>query len=157
MSRASRLRVNHDKIAEIRVIWTTTGYWLFNADNYLKYSATENWGRFPSRNGTPRDTLVSAANAYLDGFLEQDGPGAVGLSLHRIEGGMNTGTGAATTLVTSASRLASILPTAASWWMRRSARSWCCAPSGPATRPAVARPTPISFAWKTASCVSCTR
>ena len=25
----TRLRVNHDKIAEVEVIWTTTGYWLF--------------------------------------------------------------------------------------------------------------------------------
>src|SRR5262245_56036948 len=26
----TRLRVNHDKIAEIEILWTTTGYWLFN-------------------------------------------------------------------------------------------------------------------------------
>ena len=29
----TRMRINHDKIAEIEIIWTTTGYWLFNADN----------------------------------------------------------------------------------------------------------------------------
>ncbi len=40
----TRLRVNHDKIAEIEILWTTTGYWLFNADNYLKYSSTEELG-----------------------------------------------------------------------------------------------------------------
>ena len=28
----TRLRVNRDKIAEIEILWTTTGYWLFNAD-----------------------------------------------------------------------------------------------------------------------------
>src|SRR5215468_1990248 len=32
----TRLRVNRDKIAEVEILWTTTGYWLFNADNYLK-------------------------------------------------------------------------------------------------------------------------
>ena len=32
----TRLRVNRDKIAEIEILWTTTGYWLFNADAYLK-------------------------------------------------------------------------------------------------------------------------
>ena len=32
----TRLRVNHDKIAEIEILWTTTGYWLFNADAYLE-------------------------------------------------------------------------------------------------------------------------
>src|SRR5213593_2151756 len=35
----TRLRVNHDKIAEIETLWTTTGYWLFNADTYLEYSS----------------------------------------------------------------------------------------------------------------------
>ena len=44
----TRLRVNHDKIAEIEILWTTTGYWLFNADAYLKYSSTENWGAISS-------------------------------------------------------------------------------------------------------------
>ena len=29
----TRMRVNHDKIAEIEIVWTTTGYWLFNADS----------------------------------------------------------------------------------------------------------------------------
>ena len=37
----TRLRVNHALIAEIEMLWTTTGYWLFNADNYLRYSSTE--------------------------------------------------------------------------------------------------------------------
>jgi len=37
----TRLRVNHDKIAEIEIIWTTTGYWGFNADAYMKYSSAE--------------------------------------------------------------------------------------------------------------------
>ena len=55
----TRLRVNHDKIAEIEMVWTTTGYWLFNADNYLKYSSSENWGPIPaasrdSRSKRPR-------------------------------------------------------------------------------------------------------
>src|SRR5262245_4288600 len=67
----TRLRVNHDKIAEIEILWTTTGYWLFNAEAYLKYSSTENWGTIPADKRDTRGTLVSAANAYLDAFLEQ--------------------------------------------------------------------------------------
>ncbi len=39
----TRLRVNHDKIAEIEILWTTTGYWLFNAESYLKWSSSEKW------------------------------------------------------------------------------------------------------------------
>src|SRR5262245_23204453 len=39
----TRLRVNHDKIADIEILWTTTGYWLVNADTYLKYCSSEKW------------------------------------------------------------------------------------------------------------------
>ncbi|HMB74585.1 MAG TPA: hypothetical protein VKQ06_13510, partial [Gammaproteobacteria bacterium] len=31
----TRMRINHDKIAEIEILWTTTGYWLFDAESYL--------------------------------------------------------------------------------------------------------------------------
>jgi hypothetical protein len=67
----TRLRVNRDKIAEIEIIWETTGYWGFNADNYMKYSSTEKWDAIPVDKRDTRGTLVSAANAYLDAFLEQ--------------------------------------------------------------------------------------
>src|SRR5262245_63874266 len=39
----TRLRINRDKIAEIEILWTTTGYWLVNADTYLKYCSSEKW------------------------------------------------------------------------------------------------------------------
>jgi hypothetical protein len=90
----TRLRVNHGLIAEIEMMWTTTGYWLFNADNYLKYSSAEDWGVIPAARRDTRDTLVSAANAYLDAFLE----GKMdlvpwGFPCNRTEGGMHTGKG----------------------------------------------------------------
>jgi hypothetical protein len=44
----TRLRVNHDRIAEVEILRTTTGYWLFNADAYLKYSSTEKWDPIPA-------------------------------------------------------------------------------------------------------------
>ncbi len=88
----TRMRVNHDKIAEIEILWTTTGYWLFNADNYLKYSSTEDWGPIAAEERDSRETLVGAANAYLDAFLE----GKIdqvpwGFPCVRVEGGMYTG------------------------------------------------------------------
>jgi hypothetical protein len=58
---STRLRVNHDKIVEIEILWTTTGYWLFNADSYLKYSAAENWGPIPAPMRTSRGTLASTS------------------------------------------------------------------------------------------------
>ena len=90
----TRLRVNHDKIAEVEILWTTTGYWLFNADNYLKYSTTEKWDVVPADKRDTRSTLVAAANAYLDAFLE----GKMdlvpwGLPCNRTEGGAHTGRG----------------------------------------------------------------
>lgn len=90
----TRLRVNHDKIAEIEILWTTTGYWLFNADAYLKYSSTENWGPIPADRRDTRDTLVSAANAYLDAFLEKKIDLVPwGFPCNRTEGGAHTGKG----------------------------------------------------------------
>ena len=91
----TRLRVNHDKIAKIEVLWTTTGYWLFNADTYLRYSSTEKWNVIPAGTRDPRATLMAAANAYLDAFLE----GKMdlvpwGLRCNRTEGGAHTGSGA---------------------------------------------------------------
>jgi hypothetical protein len=68
---STRLRVNHDKIVEIEMLWTTTGYWLFSADDYLKYSSAENWDPLPADKRSSRGTLVAAANAYLDAFLEK--------------------------------------------------------------------------------------
>jgi hypothetical protein len=67
----ARLRVNHDKIVEVEILWTTTGYWLFDADAYLKHTSEENWGPVPRAQRESRDTLVAAANAYLDAFLEK--------------------------------------------------------------------------------------
>jgi hypothetical protein len=88
----TRLRVNHELIAEVETLWTTTGYWLFNADAYLQYSSVEDWGPIPAEKRDSRGTLVAAANAYLDAFLE----GKIdkvpwGFPCVRIEGGAYTG------------------------------------------------------------------
>ncbi|HTV78334.1 MAG TPA: hypothetical protein VMF03_08755 [Steroidobacteraceae bacterium] len=91
---STRLRVNHDKIAEVEVLWTTTGYWLFNADAYLKYSSSENWDPIPAEKRTPRGALVAAANAYLDAFLEKRTDLVPwGYPCERTEGGAYTGKG----------------------------------------------------------------
>src|SRR6516164_9344736 len=88
------LRANRDKIAEIEILWTTTGYWLFNADAYLKYSSTENWDPIPAEKRDTRDTLVAAANAYLDAFLEKRIDLVPwGFPCERVEGGAYTGKG----------------------------------------------------------------
>jgi hypothetical protein len=90
----TRLRVNGDKIAEIEILWTTTGYWLFNADAYLQWSSSEKWDAIPADRRDTRDTLVAAANAYLDAFLEGKKELVPwGYPCNRTEGGMHTGNG----------------------------------------------------------------
>ncbi|HUN25943.1 MAG TPA: hypothetical protein VMU67_06500 [Steroidobacteraceae bacterium] len=90
----TRLRVNHDKIVEIEILWTTKGYWLFNADSYLKHSSAEDWGPIPAEARASRDTLVAAANAYLDAFLEKRIDLVPwGFPCERLEGGAYTGRG----------------------------------------------------------------
>ena len=102
----TRLRVNHDKIAEIEILWTTTGYWLFNADAYLKYSSTEKWDTIPANKRDTRDTLVAAANAYLDAFLEEKKDLVPwGYPCNRTEGGAHTGKAPPMTAAMSASRV----------------------------------------------------
>jgi hypothetical protein len=91
-----RMRVNHDKIAEIEILWTTTGYWLFNADAYLEHASVEDWGPIAPEKRATRGTLVNAANAYLDAFLEAKIDLVPwGYPCVRIEGGMYTGKGTA--------------------------------------------------------------
>jgi hypothetical protein len=90
----TRMRVNRDKIAELEILWTTTGYWLFNADAYLKWSSSEKWDVIPVNQRDTRATLVAAANAYLDAFLEGKKDGVPwGYPCNRTEGGMHTGNG----------------------------------------------------------------
>jgi hypothetical protein len=91
---STRLRVNHDKIAEVEILWTTTGYWLFNADAYLKYSSAEKWDAIPAEQRDSRGTLIAAANAYLDAFLEKKIDLVPwGFPCVRVEGGAYTGKG----------------------------------------------------------------
>src|SRR5689334_10043705 len=90
----TRMRVNRDKIAELEILWTTTGYWLFNADTYLKWSSSEKWDVIPANQRDTRATLVAAANAYRDAFLEGKKDSVPwGYPCNRTEGGMHTGNG----------------------------------------------------------------
>ncbi|HEX5432458.1 MAG TPA: hypothetical protein VFW83_10860 [Bryobacteraceae bacterium] len=90
----TRLRVNHDKIVEIESMVTQKGDWLFNADNYYKWSPHEDWGVIPASQRDTRATLIAAANAYLDAFLEQKTDLVPwGYPCNRTEGGIRTGKG----------------------------------------------------------------
>jgi len=87
-----RMRVNHDKIAEIEIITSTTGDWGFNVDNFARYSADQDWSPIAPEHRDSYATLLNAANAYLDAFLEAKADLVPwGYPCERIEGGMFTG------------------------------------------------------------------
>ncbi len=68
--------------------------WLFNAANTLKYSKAEDWSEIPEAQRDSRDTLVAAANAYLDSFDDKSVVVPWGSPCARLEGGLYTGKGA---------------------------------------------------------------
>lgn len=64
--------------------------WLFNAANTMKYSAAENWSEIPPAERDSRDTLIAAANAYLDLFNDKTVVVPWGTPCERLEGGLYT-------------------------------------------------------------------
>jgi hypothetical protein len=88
-----RAKLVNRKISELETLVTNNGDWLFNADNYLKYSSTEDWGVIPTASRDSRQTLIAAANAYFDVFDDNSVRVPWGTPCNRLEGGARTGRG----------------------------------------------------------------
>jgi hypothetical protein len=88
-----RIKVANRKISELETLVTDADDWLFNADNYLKYSPSENWGVIPAAARDSRQTLIAAANAYFDVFDDNSVKVPWGTPCNRLEGGIRTGRG----------------------------------------------------------------
>lgn len=88
-----RTKVSNRKISELETLVTDADDWLFNADNYLKYSPAENWGEIPAASRDSRQTLIAAANAYFDVFDDNNVKVPWGTPCNRLEGGIRTGRG----------------------------------------------------------------
>jgi hypothetical protein len=89
-----RLKLAAGLISEIETLVTDKDDWLFNADNYLKYSKSENWGAIPRESQDTRATLIAAANAYEDIFFDNSVKVPWGTPCNRLEGGrIRTGKG----------------------------------------------------------------
>ena len=88
----TRLKVIGGKITEIESLVSGKDDWLFNADNYLKYSSTENWNIIPPDKRSDRSTLVGVASDYFDIFTDYSSFSKVpwGIPCVRIEGGAYT-------------------------------------------------------------------
>jgi hypothetical protein len=88
----TRLKVEDNRIAEIESLVSNKNDWLFNADDYLKYSSTEKWDIIPPDKRSDRQTLIKVASDYFDIFQDYAAFNKVpwGIPCVRIEGGMYT-------------------------------------------------------------------
>jgi hypothetical protein len=86
----TRLKVEDGKIVEIDSLVTRKGDWLFNADDYLKYSKAEDWRALNSGERIDRNALIKAGNAYFDHFSDHEVKVPFNVPCARLEGGMYT-------------------------------------------------------------------
>jgi hypothetical protein len=87
----TRLKVQDGKISEIDSLVTDEGDWLFNAQNYLKYSSADDWGILPVDDRVGRQDLIDAGNQYFDFvFLDKGIRPPWGTPCARLEGGAYT-------------------------------------------------------------------
>jgi hypothetical protein len=87
----TRLKVKDGQITEIDSLVTDQDDWLFNAQDYLKYSKAEDWPILPVDDRVTRQQLVDAANQYLDFvFMDKSIRPPWGTPCARLEGGAYT-------------------------------------------------------------------
>jgi hypothetical protein len=87
----TRLTVKDGKVAEIDSLVTKKGDWLFNAQDYLKYSSAEDWSILPIDDRVSRQVLIDAGNQYFDAvFLDSGIRAPWGTPCARLEGGAYT-------------------------------------------------------------------
>jgi hypothetical protein len=87
----TRLTLKDGKITEIDSLVTDEGDWLFNAQDYLKYSAAEDWSILPVDDRVTRQALIDAGNQYFDFvFMDKFIRAPWGTPCARLEGGAYT-------------------------------------------------------------------
>ena len=86
----TRLKVEDGKVSEINSLVTKKGDWLFNAENYLKYSQAEDWRILNADERVDRQALINAGNAYFDHFSDKAVRVPFGIPCARLEGGLYT-------------------------------------------------------------------
>ncbi len=87
----TRLKVKNGKVTEIDSLVTDQDDWLFNAQQYLKYSMAEDWSALPVDARVSRQDLIDAGNQYLDFvFMDKGIQAPWGTPCARLEGGAYT-------------------------------------------------------------------
>ncbi|RDL37668.1 Uncharacterized protein BP5553_05101 [Venustampulla echinocandica] len=91
----TQMHFTDSKITKVETLVTTTGDWLFNAKNTLKWAITESWAEIPSDKRDSRAVIQAAADAYCDIFNNKSVVVPWGKPCARLEGGSYTGNGSA--------------------------------------------------------------
>jgi hypothetical protein len=86
----TRLSVDNGKITAIDSLVTEKGDWLFNANNYLKFSKVEDWHALSKTERVPMQQLIDSGNQYLDQFSDKLVQAPWGIPCARLEGGAYT-------------------------------------------------------------------
>jgi hypothetical protein len=87
----TRLTIKDGKISEIDSLVTDQDDWLFNAQDYLKYSTAEDWHVLPVDDRVSRQDLIDAGNQYFDFvFMDKGIRPPWGTPCARLEGGAYT-------------------------------------------------------------------
>lgn len=87
------LQLRGGRVNSIDMLVTDKDDWLFNAANTLKYSKAETWSEIPEKDRDSRETIIAAANAYLDSFNDKSITVPWGSPCARLEGGLYTAKG----------------------------------------------------------------
>jgi hypothetical protein len=85
----TRLYVDAGKITRIDSLVTDKGDWLYNANNYLKFSKAEDW-KVTAAQRTKGEDMINGGNAYLDLFADKHREAPWGQPCARLEGGAYT-------------------------------------------------------------------
>jgi len=87
----TRLTVKDGKVTEIDSLVTKEGDWLFDANDYLKYSSADDWSVLPVDDRVSRQQLIDAGNQYFDFvFMDKGIRPPWGTPCARLEGGAYT-------------------------------------------------------------------
>ena len=86
----TRLKLDNGQISEIESLYTKEGDWLFNADNYLKYSTAEDWRVLEPGERVSRQALIDGGDSYFDHFSDSTVEIPFGIPCARLEGGIYT-------------------------------------------------------------------
>ena len=87
----TRLTVKDGKVTEIDSLITKEGDWLFNPQDYLKYSSADDWSVLPVDDRVSRQSLIDAGNQYFDFvFMDKGIRPPWGTPCARLEGGAYT-------------------------------------------------------------------